>query len=384
MAKEFRLAPLTESMIEGTISHWYKKVGDSVNTGEQLLDIETDKANVEVTSPHSGVLLKILFSEGEVAPVGAILAMIGESGEEVETSSQLDSGLTHKTEPGLGKHPLKERALSERIPISPVARRLAEEYNINLTGIRGSGPKSLITADDVKRIISSIDKKTPSQHKAQGTEVIIPMQGRRRVIAEKMVLSRQTAADVTTFTEVDMTEVMELRRQSGFTVTAYIVRAVVEGLKEFPILNSSLVDDNIIIKNTINMGIAVDLDEGLSVPVIHNVQDKDLNQIAHELAELTQKAETGKLSKDDLSDSTFTITNSGVLGASFFTPIINYPESAILGVGKIERKPVVINEEITIRSIMYLMTSYDHRIIDGASAVRFLQTVKKYLENPLP
>jgi 2-oxoglutarate dehydrogenase E2 component (dihydrolipoamide succinyltransferase) len=224
----------------------------------------------------------------------------------------------------------------------------------------------------------------PSKRDAKyGPEEIIPMEGRRRVIAEKLALSKRTVADLTTFMEVDVTEMMVLRRESNVTVTSYIARAVVEGLKEYPALNSSLLDENIIIKYYINLGIAVDLEEGLVVPVIHNVQDKNLIQIAKELSELTQKAHDGKLSRENLEGGTFTITNSGVLGSSFFTPIINYPEGAILGMGKIERKPVVVGEEIVIRQMMYLAVTYDHRIIDGGSAVRFLKSVKNHLEDPL-
>lgn len=386
MANEVKLAALSESMIEGTITHWYKKVGETVKIGDLLLDVETDKANAEVTSHHSGTLLKILVSEGEVVPIGALLAVIGEPGEEIQDILQGDttefSNSNHII--SLDKSPSRKEIPQGHLNTSPVARRIAREHNINLEEIQGTGPKGLITANDVKSIVSSRESRLPSKRDVKyGREEIIPLEGRRRVIAEKLALSKRTVADLTTFVEVDVTEMMVLRRESNITVTTYIARAVVEGLKEYPALNSSLLDENIIIKYYINLGIAVDLEEGLVVPVMHNVQDKNLLQIAKELSELTQKAHDGKLSRENLEGGTFTISNSGVLGSSFFTPIINYPEGAILGMGKIERKPVVVGEEIVIRQMMYLAVTYDHRIIDGGTAVRFLQSVKNHLEDPV-
>jgi 2-oxoglutarate dehydrogenase complex dihydrolipoamide succinyltransferase (E2) component len=386
MAKEVRLAALTESMLEGTITGWLKQVGESVDAGEPLLEVETDKANVEVPSPHSGTLLRILVPEGEVAPVDGLLAYIGGPSEEVETGPRPVHAEVDVSTPEVARERLRsdEPGLSGPRRISPVARRLAKEHGIDdLAQVQGTGPRGLITADDVRQLITSDGDGAPSLRKTKyGNEEIVPLKGIRKTIADRMALSRRTAADVTTFTEVDVTALMNLRCETDITVTAYVVRAVVEGLKEFPAVNSSLIDDQIIIKHYINVGVAVALEDGLVVPVIHNAQNKSLVGIAQELAELTSKARSGSLSLDELSGGTFTVTNSGIFGSAFFTPIINYPESAILGVGKIERKPIVIGDGIFIRSMMYLATSYDHRVIDGATAVRFLQSVKAHLEDP--
>jgi 2-oxoglutarate dehydrogenase complex dihydrolipoamide succinyltransferase (E2) component len=372
-------------MLEGTITKWLKEVGDPVDAGELLVEVETDKANVEVASPHAGILLSILVPEGETAPVGGLLAHIGMSGEEVETvptpvPTEADASIS---EQALLKQQSEEHAPSGPRRISPVARRMAKEHGIDLAQVQGTGPKGLITAKDVRQLTAVIGDDAPSSRESErDDEVIVPLKGMRKTIADRMALSRRTAADVTTFAEVDVTELMDLRRETEITVTAYVVRAVVEGLKEFPMVNSSLIDDQIIIKHYANVGVAVALDDGLVVPVIHDAHKKNLVEIARELADLTIKARAGSLSLAELSGGTFTVTNSGVFGSAFFTPIINYPESAILGMGKIERKPVVIGDGIFIRSMMYLATSYDHRVIDGATAVRFLQSVKAHLENP--
>ncbi len=384
MSVEVRVPQVTQTMSECTITRWLKQAGEAVEAGEPLFEMETDKAAVEVESPGSGTLAKILVGSG-AAPVGQVVAFIlapGETLPEQVVSARVAPSAQHaatptgrpSAAPGTGTAP------AGRVKVSPLARRLASEQGIDLLSITPTGPGGMITEGDVRRCLET----RPAAPALSGDEEIIPLTGVRKTIADRLSLSRRTAADVTTVAEVDMTEVSALREHEDITYTAFVAAATVKALAEFPILNSRFQDDKIIINKLVHLGVAVALDEGLKVPVIRNAHTKGLRQIAAELAELGKRGAAGQLTPAELTGSTFTVTNSGVFGAVLFTPIINPPECAILGMGRIAQVPAVLDGQIVIRRMMYLCLTYDHRAIDGAPAVKFLQRVKLLLEQPGP
>ena len=374
MATEVCLPRLTDTMQEGIVSYWYKKEEETVQQGEPLFVVETDKASIEVDSSATGVVLRILVKEGESVVVGGRVAIIGERGEDIQalltTAKRAErerKEIALRTEEG---PPIK-------LKVSPAARRRAKEENVDLGKVVGTGEDGLITEKDVAKYIDEMKKVL----KKYGPEERIRLDGVRKAMAEKMTLSSQIP-QVTTVTETDVTSLMELSRETSATITAFVIRAVVEGLKVFPLINASLDGEEIVIKKYYNLGVSVATQRGLIVPVIHNAQGKDIYQISLELANLAKKARDNKLNIEEVSARTFTVTNSGVFGSLFFTPRINPPESAVLGMGKIMKHPVVIGDEIVIRFMMYLCLSYDHRIIDGEMAVKFLQELRKALESP--
>ena len=382
MSLEVRVPQVTQTMSECTITRWLKREGESVEAGEPLFEMETDKAAVEVESPSSGKLGKILVANG-AAPVGGVVAFILAPGEKLpERGASVSPAPTApqaaapsgRPSPPLGK----ETAPIGRVRVSPLARRLASDHGIDLSAVVPTGPGGLITEEDVRRRLET-PRVTPAP--TEGEE-IIPLTGVRKTISDRLSLSRRTAADVTTVAEVDMTEVAALREHEDITYTAFVAAATVMALAEFPILNSRLQDDKIIISKRVHLGVAIALDEGLKVPVIRDAHTKGLKVISGELAELAKRGAAGHLTPAELTGSTFTLTNSGVFGAVLSTPIINPPESAILGMGRIAKTPVVLDDRIVIRQMMYLCLSYDHRVIDGAPAVKFLHRVKLLLEKP--
>jgi len=377
MAVEILLPRLTDTMHQGLISYWYKKEGDFVQEGEPLFVVETDKASVEVDSSATGMLLKILIKEGESVEVGGRVAIIGESGEDIQP---LLTAIKPKEEKKKEISLTVGGSSSVKIKASPAAKRMAKEENIELKEVSGTGEGGLITERDIKEYLG---KKTlfSGPFRKYGPEEIIPLGGIRKVMAERMALSA-TIPQVTTVAETDVSVLIELNRETSITITSFVIRAAVEGLKLYPFMNASLDGERVILKKYYNIGISVATSRGLIVPVLHNTENKDIFHLSEELVELSRKAKENHLSLEEVSGRTFTVTNSGVFGSLFFTPRINPPESAVLGMGKITRQPVVIGEEITIRSMMYLSLSYDHRIIDGETAVKFLQEVKKALESP--
>ncbi len=417
MAYEVRVPQLTQTMSEATIARWLKREGETVEAGEALLEVVTDKATLEVESPAGGVVGKILVPEGE-APVGTVLALLLEPGEKIPVemvATPITTGSARLPVPSTAAAaPSTKTATSGRLRVSPLARRIAQEQGVDLSQVAATGPGGLITEGDVRRYLESRQLQpataaaTVSPAPGEGTvnvaparppaphvetrhvaslqnvddEEVIPLVGVRKTIAERLSLSRRTAADVTTVAEVDMGEIAALRDHLDFTYTAFVARAVAMALTEFPILNSRLEESRIVVNKRVHLGVAIAIDEGLKVPVIRDASTRSLRQIAMELAELAQLGAGGKLTPEQLSGSTFTITNSGVFGSLLFTPIINPPESAILGMGKIAKTPVVRDDQIVIRPMMYLCLSYDHRVIDGSPAVKFLQRVKMLLETP--
>jgi pyruvate/2-oxoglutarate dehydrogenase complex dihydrolipoamide acyltransferase (E2) component len=377
---------LSQDMTQGRIVQWLKREGDSVEEGEAVVSVETDKTEVEIQAPQSGILRKILVGAGEDADVGTPLAILGEAEEDIRELLETAGKRPPKPVSAVPTVPSGERGAPalpvpavERQPISPLARRVAKELGVDLSRVTGSGAGGLVTLEDV-RASAVTGKATPVRETMEGMEVI-PLTGLRRRIAERLSLSRRTAADVTTVTDVDMSDVVSARNASGFSYTAYVTWAVGQALREFPILNSSLVDDRILVKKDIHIGVAVALEQGLVAPLIRFADRKSVAEISREIDELAARARDGQLAPDELTAGTFTVTNSGGFGSLLFTPIINYPEVAILGMGKVADTPVVRGSEIVVRKVMYLCLSYDHRVVDGAPAVQFLQAVKRVLED---
>lgn len=362
-------------MTEGTIVEWLKQNGDSVIEKEPIVVIETMKAAVEVEAPASGTIYQNQLL-GSTVPVGETIATIFETGEVI--SNDLAPVTSHEIQ----KQPIQKKEKKRERPIlaSPLAKKLAKTHQINLQYVKGTGRNGVITKSDV---LSYLDNQDAAH------ENIIPLTGWRKTMADRMLHSVQTMAQLTTVTETDFTALLAFRKQlivkkkKQLSITAFIIKAVAEALKEFPLLNSSLQDGKIIFKQNRNIGIAVARAlEGLIVPVIHHADEKNVFEITQLLTNVVNRARDNKLSIEDLINGTFTITNVGMLGVTFNTPIINPPESAILGVGAIIKRPVVIDNQITIRSIAYLCLSYDHRFIDGTPAVKFLQKIKQLLQNP--
>jgi len=353
---------LSLTMKEGTVVQWFKKEGDAVNKGEPLVEVLTEKVTYDIEAPVSGILRKVLALEGVEVPVAEVLGII----------TAPDEQLTEET---TAEAPTKEEVgeIEKRILASPAAKRLAKEYGIDLTQVKGTGPEGRIVEEDVRKFAEEI-KVGPRVRE------VIPLIGIRKTAAERVTLSAKTAPHSTVTMEVDMTNATKLREEQ-VSYTEILVKAVARALAEHPIVNSTLDGEQIKIFEDINIGVAVATEKGLVVPVIHDADKKSLKEVASTLNELVEKARASKLSKEELTGGTFTITNLGMFGVEIFTPIINPPETAILGVGKVVEKPVIVNKEIVIKPMMYLSLSYDHRVIDGAPAAQFLQKIKQLLEN---
>ncbi len=360
MAVKIVMPKLSLTMKSGAVIKWYKKEGDKVEKGEPIVEVLTEKVTYDIEAPASGVLRKIFAKEGEEVPVNGLLAIITMPDEPL---------------PEIEEEKVKE-VVKERILASPAAKRLAREYGIDLSQIVGTGPQGRIVEADVRRYIEE-----KMEYKPKVREVI-PLVGIRKVSAERVALSIKNAPHCTLGMEVDMSEASKLKESFEVSYTDIIVKAVALALKEHRMLNSTLKDGEIKVFEDINIGVAIATPQGLVVPVVKNADKKSLSEISSEIKTLTQKAREGKLEKEDFSGGTFTVTNLGMYGVEFFTPIINPPEAAILGVGKITKKPVADGEEVKIKPMMTLSLSFDHRIVDGAPAAEFLQKIKEILENP--
>jgi len=355
-----KMPQLGEFMKEGTIGAWLKREGDEVKEGDPLFELETEKFVEVIKARSSGILRKILVPEGATVPVGEKLAIIAKPGEEI-------------TEVPIER---KERPI-EKVRASPRAKKLAEEYGIDLSLITGTGPGGLIVEKDVKRLIKGEYPKIKE---------VIPLTEIKKTMSKRMIQSVQTAAHCTITMDADMSNCIRLREEltskTKVSYTSMFVKAAAKALEEYPIINSTVEGDKIKIFDDINIGVAVDTERGLVVPVVRSANKKSLEEISHEIDELAKNARKGMPSRKELTGGTFTITNLGMFGVEIFTPIINPPQNAILGVGKITEKPKVINGKLEIRPIVYLSLSFDHRVIEGALAARFLQELKKNLENP--
>jgi len=353
---------LSLTMATGTIGKWYKKEGDTVQKDEPVVEIMSEKATYDLEAPASGILRKILVEEGLDVPVNDVLAIIA-APDETLSEADLQSEVGETAE-----------KLEPNIIASPAAKRLAKEHGIDLSNVKGSGPEGRINEEDVQQHIRTSGQATPK------VKETIKLTGYRKTSAERLSLSFRTAPHSTVLMEADMSSAEQLHRESGMSYTAILVKAVSEALAEHPMVNSTLEGDTIKIFEEINVGVAVATDSGLIVPVIHHADKQQLVEIDQRIAELSSKARNGKLSKEEISGGTFTITNLGMYGVDLFIPIINPPEAAILGVGKIAEKPVAVNAKVEIRPLMALSLVYDHRIIDGVPASEFLRKIKEKLE----
>ena len=424
-----------ESIAEGTIVRWIKKVGDAIDRDEPLFEISTDKVDAEIPSPVAGVLTEIRVKEGETVAVNSVVAIIGGADEAVaalpvaappladtppadglpeaavgqaetpKASASVPQGL--ELQPSQARESASPEAAPTREELrrqksSPLVRRIARDHNIDIGRIRGSGLSGRVTKHDILSFLESGRAASSSQRDAgvappagpifkPGENVqIVPMSIMRRKIAEHMVLSARTSPHVYSVYEVNFARVSALREKkkaeyeaagAKLTFTAFIARAAVEALRQFPIVNASIDGDNIVYKKDINLGIAVAIENGLIVPVIRNADEKSLMALSRAIDDLANRARTKKLNPEEVQGGTFTITNPGVFGALYGLPLINQPQAAIMGVGAIEKRAIVIGDAIAIRPMCHITLGYDHRLVDGADGGRFLAFFKERLEN---
>jgi len=369
---------LGESIAEGTIVKWLIPPGGRVEKDHALLEVETDKVALEIPSPATGFLTEVLIQEGQTVPVGTVLARLD--------TQQPATGVVNRVG-GVVVRPMSPSG--EGVDhYSPAVRQLAKEHGVDLAQVAGTGAGGRVTKKDVlDRLAKSgpFQKTTPAvQRSAEAAlaaaEQLVPLTAMRKTIAERMVRSRQISAHVVTFFEVDFSGVGTVREGRGLTYLPFVIHAVARAMKNFPILNSSWGEQGILLKREIHMGIAVALEDGLLVPVVRHADRKGVAQLAKEAADLAERARTKRLSPEEVQGGTFTITNHGGTGSLFSTPIIHQPQIAILGVGAVQKRAIVLNDAIAIRPMGYLSLSFDHRVIDGATADRFMSKVKEYLE----
>ena len=429
MAEKITVPTLGESVTEATVSKWLKSKGEKVSADEPLVELETDKVNVEVPSPISGVLGNISVKEGETVNVGSLLGTVDSSGADKDSSVNEVNNYSppkkkrEKVQPKIFEEEkiikpekTKEKKIEEPIlklkeeeplileqvheekelqkiekQVSPAARKLANETRVDLRNVEGSGKNGVILKEDVMSLMGF--KPSPSERKIKhGPEERVKMTRLRLTIAKRLKEAQDNAAMLTTFNEVDMREVMSMRSQHkdefqnkyqvklGFM--SFFVKACVIGLKNYPAINAEIQGEEIVYKNYYNISIAVGTDRGLVVPVLRETDEMSFADIEKKIGELGQKARDGKITIEDLQGGTFTITNGGIYGSMLSTPILNPPQSAVLGMHNIIQRPVVVDGNVEARPIMYLALSYDHRIIDGKEAVSFLKIIKESLEQP--
>ena len=388
---ELIVPTLGESITEATVSKWLKKVGDSFEADEPLVEIETDKITVEVPAPSAGSISEIKVEEGADVNIGGVLALLGD--QKSTNGSAANEKAEIKDTPKAKSEEQKETTSSDvnqdNPKLSPAVKKLVAENNLSADKISSSRSDGRLTKEDVFNFMNSPStKKTPSTER----EEVVKMSKIRKTIATRLKESQNTAAILTTFNEVDMSEIMNVRESKkedfmerynvklGFM--SFFVKAVVSSLQEYPAVNAEIRDDNIIYKNHFDIGIAVGTEKGLVVPVLKNADTMSFGDIEQTIVELSTKAKEGSLTMDDLTGGTFTISNGGVYGSMLSTPIINRPQSGILGMHNIQKRAVVVDDKIVIRPMMYLAFSYDHRIIDGKESVGFLVSIKNLLENP--
>ena len=390
---ELIVPTLGESITEATVSKWLKKVGDSFDADEPLVEIETDKITVEVPAPSAGSITEIKVEEGVDVNIGGVLALLGD--QKASNTSSTPKDVSKKeaiTEEKKEEKPNKEVETSpegNNKKLSPSVQKMIAENDLSADKIPSSRTDGRLTKGDVFNFMSNPSKKTSS---SKEREEVVRMSKIRKTIATRLKESQNTAAILTTFNEVDMSEIMKVRESKkedfverygvklGFM--SFFVKAVVSSLEEFPAVNAEIREENIIYKNHFDIGIAVGTEKGLVVPVLKDADTMTFGDIEQQIVELSSKAKEGTLTMDDLTGGTFTISNGGVYGSMLSTPIINRPQSGILGMHNIQKRAVVVDDEIVIRPMMYLAFSYDHRIIDGKESVGFLISIKNLLENP--
>ena len=434
MSEKITVPTLGESVTEATVSKWLKSKGEKVFADEPIVELETDKVNVEVPAPSNGILGTIEVKEGETVNVGSLLGTINNNGQESIKPKEVKSYSPPKKQPKIfeekkinpikndnnkssseepilklenekiedlplilenvheeKKAPPKSSKINQEKKVSPAARKIASEANIDLDQVKGSGKNGIILKEDIVALMGS--KPAPSERKIKhGPEERVKMTRLRLTIAKRLKEAQENAAMLTTFNEVDMSEIIAMRNQYkdefqtnygvklGFM--SFFVKACVIGLKNFPAINSEIQAEDIVYKNYYNISIAVGTDRGLVVPVLRGTDEMSFADIEKNIASLGQKARDGKITIEDLQGGTFTITNGGIYGSMLSTPILNPPQSAVLGMHNIVERPVVINGNVEARPVMYLALSYDHRIVDGKEAVSFLKIIKESLEQP--
>ena len=416
MSESILVPVLGESVTEATVAKWLKNEGDKVNADEAIVELETDKVNIEVPAPSNGTLEKISVKEGQTVNVGAMLGTMSALNDSEETNptkekqysppsktlevvkenktSIKEKPETKKEEPLVLTENQEEKKTSKASVlnfVSPAARKIVAESKIDLSEIKGSGKNGIVLKEDLLSLMGSIPQ--PSERKiTHGPEERIKMTRLRMTIAKRLKEAQDNAAMLTTFNEVDMNAVISMRNdhkeefQKKYSVKlgfmSFFVKACVVGLKNYPVINAEIQGDEIVYKNYYNISIAVGTDRGLVVPVLRNTDEMSFADIEKNITLLGQKARDGKITIDDLQGGTFTITNGGIYGSMLSTPILNPPQSAVLGMHNIIERPVVVNKSVVVRPIMYLALSYDHRIVDGKEAVSFLKIVKECLEDP--
>ena len=418
MIEKIVVPVLGESITEATVSKWLKKEGDNVEVDEPIVELETDKVNLEVPSPISGVLTEISSKDGSVVEVGALLGSVSENGsgspkdriiEKIKPTKKKENVIVleeKKKEPIIDEEKTQEQPLvltdevkdedelekqGEQETLSPAVRKIVAENNIDINSVKGSGKDGRVLKGDLINLMGV--NPPPSERKIKyGQEERIKMTRLRQTIAKRLKQAQENAALLTTFNEVDMSNVMNMRKDNqedfqnrygiklGFM--SFFVKACVVALKNFPAVNAEIEGDTIVYKNYYNISFAVGTDKGLVVPVLKNADELSFADIEKNIKEISEKARDGKLTIEDLQGGTFTISNGGVYGSMLSTPILNLPQSGVLGMHNIVDRPVVVDGEIKIRPIMYLALSYDHRIIDGKESVSFLKMVKENLEEP--
>ena len=389
---------LGESVTEATVATWFKKVGDQVSVDEMLCELETDKVAIEVPSAFSGTLVEIIASEGSIVGLNAVLGKISNQVSESSKNDQISSKKNETTK-------YQEKKLD--VENAPAAKKIMAEHNINERDITGSGKEGRILKEDVKKFMEGNkfpknkepEKPNASEFKGQEfrdsqgqLEEVKRMSRLRQTIAERLKSAQNTAAILTTYNEIDMTEVMairqtfkdefELKHSVKLGFMSFFIKACCHALKEIPEVNAEIRKTDIVYKNFVNMGVAVGTENGLVVPVIRNADELSFASLEIKLNELGHKARNGELTMSEMAGGTFTISNGGVYGSLMSSPILNPPQSGILGMHKIQERPIALSGEVVIRPMMYLALSYDHRIVDGKGAVTFLLRVKEALEDP--
>jgi pyruvate dehydrogenase E2 component (dihydrolipoamide acetyltransferase) len=375
MAYEFKLPDLGEGVAEGEIARWLVELGQQVEEDDPLVEIQTDKTTVEIPSPASGTVVRILVQPGELVPVGTPLVVIGDG--EVEAAAEEPGDQVRAEEPGPAAADEAAPAQpSERVKATPLVRRIAGELGVDLSNLAGTGPGGRVTEGDVRRFSAMSGGQTPGR----GPERRVPLRGVRRLIAQHLTTSHREVPAVTVVEECDFTALSESRGERSYL--PYLMEAVVAGLKEFPELNATLDGEEIVFWERYDLGLAVQTDEGLVVPVVRAADAKSLDELEEEARRLADGARAGTLAPEELRGSTFTVTSAGRLGGLFATPLVNHPEVAILGLHRIGPRPAVVGGELAIRQIGWLACTFDHRVVDGARASAFLLSVIARLESP--
>ena len=392
MTTEIKVPALPESVADATIAKWHKKVGDSVKRDENLVDIETDKVVLEVPATEDGVIQEIIKGEGETVggkDVIAILAPAGAAVAKAETKSDIEAKSAKSAEPT----PAAKAAPQDA---APSVRRMASEHDVDLSSVSGTGKDGRVTKEDVeKRLQPASASVTPAAMNIPVGERIekrVPMSRLRAKVAERLLGAQHNMAILTTFNEINMQAVMNLRAQykdqfekahkTRLGFMSFFVKAAIAALQRFPDVNAYIDGNDVLYHGYCDIGVAVSSDRGLVVPILRDAQQMNMAEIEAKIAEFGAKARDGKLTIEEMTGGTFTISNGGVFGSLMSTPILNPPQSAILGLHKIEDRPVVENGQIVIRPMMYVALSYDHRIIDGKDSVQFLRTIKELIEDP--